>query len=89
MKIMEWPKAWLLALSLLAGMVSAQQAPGEEQQMAAGGILVFGASRGTGLEATRLLAARGEQVTAFVRPTSRTRSSNSRPRWGKSTVPGR
>jgi len=34
------------------------------------GVLVFGASRGTGLEVTRLLAGRKEQVTAFVRPTS-------------------
>lgn len=34
------------------------------------GVLIFGASRGTGLEAARLLAARGEAVTAFVRPSS-------------------
>ncbi|MEO8224648.1 MAG: SDR family oxidoreductase [Gammaproteobacteria bacterium] len=33
-------------------------------------ILVAGASRGTGLEVVRLLAARGETVTAFVRPTT-------------------
>jgi len=36
----------------------------------ADGVLVVGASRGTGLEVVRLLAARGEAVTAFVRPTS-------------------
>jgi uncharacterized protein YbjT (DUF2867 family) len=36
----------------------------------ADGVLVFGASQGTGLEVTRLLAGRNEQVTAFVRPTS-------------------
>jgi len=34
------------------------------------GVLVFGASKGTGLALTRLLAGRNEQVTAFVRPTS-------------------
>jgi uncharacterized protein YbjT (DUF2867 family) len=33
-----------------------------------GGILIFGASRGTGLEVARLLVGQGEQVTAFVRP---------------------
>ena len=37
-----------------------------------GGILVFGAARGTGLEVVRVLAARGEAVAAFVRPTSAT-----------------
>ena len=34
------------------------------------GVLVFGGSRGTGLEVCRLLAARGEAVTACVRPTT-------------------
>jgi uncharacterized protein YbjT (DUF2867 family) len=34
------------------------------------GILLFGGSRETGLEVARILAARGEAVTAFVRPTS-------------------
>lgn len=34
------------------------------------GILLVGASRGTGLEVARLLAARGESVTAFIRPTT-------------------
>jgi len=34
------------------------------------GVLIFGASRETGLETAKLLIARGEQVTAFVRPTS-------------------
>ncbi len=33
-------------------------------------ILIFGATRGTGLELARLLTARGDSVTAFVRPTS-------------------
>lgn len=32
------------------------------------GILLFGASRGTGLEIARLLAGRGESVTAMIRP---------------------
>ena len=32
--------------------------------------LLFGASQRTGLEVAKLLAARGEQITAFVRPTS-------------------
>jgi nucleoside-diphosphate-sugar epimerase len=35
-----------------------------------GAILVFGASRETGLEVTKLLVARGEDVAAFARPTS-------------------
>jgi nucleoside-diphosphate-sugar epimerase len=34
------------------------------------GVLLFGASQRTGLEVAKLLASRGEQVTAFVRPTS-------------------
>lgn len=35
-----------------------------------GGILLAGASRGTGLEVARLLSSRGEAVTALVRPTA-------------------
>lgn len=34
------------------------------------GILVFGGTRGTGLEVIKILAGRGDAVTAFVRPTS-------------------
>lgn len=34
------------------------------------GVLIVGASRGTGLEVARLLEGRGESVTAFVRPTT-------------------
>jgi nucleoside-diphosphate-sugar epimerase len=34
------------------------------------GVLIVGASRGTGLEVARLLERRGEAVTAFVRPTT-------------------
>ena len=37
---------------------------------AAEGVLIFGATRNTGLEIAKILAARGEPVTAFVRPTS-------------------
>lgn len=36
----------------------------------ADGILIFGASRETGLEVAKLLTARGEAVAAFARPTS-------------------
>lgn len=35
-----------------------------------GGVLIFGGTRNTGLELTRLLRARGDTVTVFVRPTS-------------------
>lgn len=35
-----------------------------------GGVLIVGATRNTGLELARLLSARGDVVTAFVRPTS-------------------
>jgi uncharacterized protein YbjT (DUF2867 family) len=41
-----------------------------EEARVTDGVLIVGASRGTGLEVARLLAARGEAVTAFVRPTS-------------------
>lgn len=34
------------------------------------GVLIFGASRETGLEVAKLLCGRGEQVTAFARPAS-------------------
>lgn len=34
------------------------------------GVLIFGATRNTGLEIAKILAGRGEAVTAFVRPTS-------------------
>ncbi|NKB42708.1 MAG: NAD(P)H-binding protein [Alphaproteobacteria bacterium] len=37
---------------------------------AAEGVLIFGATRNTGLEIAKILVARGEPVTAFVRPTS-------------------
>ena len=47
---------------------SAQQAQSEDAAEA--GILLFGGSRGTGLELAKLLVARRDQVTVFVRPTS-------------------
>ena len=34
------------------------------------GVLIFGATRNTGLEVAKILVARGEPVTAFVRPVS-------------------
>ncbi len=34
------------------------------------GVLIFGATRNTGLEVAKILVERGEPVTAFVRPTS-------------------
>jgi uncharacterized protein YbjT (DUF2867 family) len=36
----------------------------------ADGVLIFGATRNTGLEVAKILSARGEPVTAFVRPSS-------------------
>jgi uncharacterized protein YbjT (DUF2867 family) len=36
------------------------------------GVLIFGATRETGLETAKLLTARGDKVTAFVRPNSDT-----------------
>lgn len=38
--------------------------------LAAEGVLIFGATRNTGFEIAKILVARGEPVTAFVRPTS-------------------
>ncbi len=49
---------------LLASGISALPA------VAAEGVLIFGATRNTGLEIAKILVARGEPVTAFVRPTS-------------------
>jgi uncharacterized protein YbjT (DUF2867 family) len=42
----------------------------EQIQRPDGGILIFGATRNTGLELARLLDARGDLVTVFVRPAS-------------------
>ena len=38
--------------------------------VASDGVLIFGATRNTGLEIAKILVARGEPVTAFVRPVS-------------------
>ncbi|MEQ8507768.1 MAG: SDR family oxidoreductase [Rhodospirillaceae bacterium] len=54
-------------LSLLAFLASAFLA---FPSYADDGVLIFGATRNTGLEIAKILAARGEAVTAFVRPTS-------------------
>lgn len=43
---------------------------GQMSEVSEPGILVFGGTRATGLEIVKILAARGESVTAFVRPTS-------------------
>jgi len=42
----------------------------DELLAATGDVLIFGATRGTGLETAKLLVARGGGVTAFVRPSS-------------------
>lgn len=55
-----------LFLPALVAMAVAVAAPA----LADDGVLIFGASRNTGLEIARILVARGERVTAFVRPTS-------------------
>ncbi len=59
----------LVALAIVAGLLSACSSGGMSSEKS-GGVLIFGASRASGLEVAKLLAARGEDVTAFVRPTS-------------------
>ncbi len=62
---------WGLVFALLVvSTLTTAQTQTEDTEVADGGVLVFGASRGTGLEVVKLLVARGERVTAFVRPTS-------------------
>jgi uncharacterized protein YbjT (DUF2867 family) len=71
---------WLLAITLFLTLTAAAQtsetgsiaAQSTEvsQPAAAEGYLIFGATRGTGLELAKLLTARGDSVTTFVRPTS-------------------
>ena len=51
-------------IALMAAVITAMPT------MAAEGVLIFGATRNTGLEIAKILVARGEPVTAFVRPTS-------------------
>ena len=59
----------VLALSVSA---AAQDEPvmGDPAVDTPQGVLVFGGTRGTGLEIIKILTGRGEDVTAFVRPTS-------------------
>ena len=58
----------LVLLAALPGAAStAEETPAVRPD---GGVLIFGASRNTGLHVARLLTERGDTVTAFVRPTS-------------------
>jgi uncharacterized protein YbjT (DUF2867 family) len=57
-------KIFLSLFALLAGVLAALPGYAED------GVLIFGATRNTGLEITKILVARGEAVTAFVRPSS-------------------
>lgn len=54
----------LAAFALLLGGTTALPSVADD------GVLIFGATRNTGLEIAKILVARGEPVTAFVRPTS-------------------
>lgn len=56
----------LLANLILIGATTLIAAPAKADD----GVLIFGATRNTGLEIAKILVARGESVTAFVRPTS-------------------
>ncbi len=58
----------MVLAALIAAMPSISSAG--ESDMQNRRVLVFGASSGTGLEAVKVLRARGQPVTAFVRPTS-------------------
>jgi len=42
----------------------------DAEDLAPAGVLIFGGTRGTGLEIAKLLTANGESVTVFVRPSS-------------------
>lgn len=53
----------ILLVSILGGLSVAPV-------LANDGVLIFGATRNTGLEIAKILVARGEPVTAFVRPVS-------------------
>lgn len=71
---------WLIAITSFLTLTAVAQTAGTgsiaepsteaNEPAAAEGYLIFGASRGTGLELAKLLTARGDSVTAFVRPTS-------------------
>jgi len=60
----------VLCVGLGATNLSAQPEATEPAVSEDGGILVFGGTRGTGLEIVKLLVTRGDDVTVFVRPTS-------------------
>ena len=53
-----------------AGSTSIEPDKTKSQTAATNHYLIFGATSGVGLELAKLLVARGDQVTAFVRPTS-------------------
>ena len=55
---------WYLLTLMAAGVVLTVPVKADD------GVLIFGATRNTGLEIAKILVARGEKVTAFVRPTS-------------------
>jgi len=61
-----------LGVALMLGLssVQAQEPMGDSDGAAAGGVLVFGGTRNTGLEVVKLLRERNVPVTVFVRPTS-------------------
>jgi uncharacterized protein YbjT (DUF2867 family) len=61
---MEQMKSFLTTLALL-GVILIEIAP-----VQAGDFLIVGATRNTGLEIAKILVARGDSVTALVRPTS-------------------
>lgn len=60
----------LKRLALLLTLIASGCATTVPTQQEPDGVLIFGATRNTGLEIAKLLVARGESVTAFVRPTS-------------------
>ena len=57
-------KIFLSLVALLASVLVALPSYADD------GVLIFGATRNTGLEIAKILVARGEAVTAFVRPSS-------------------
>ncbi len=59
---------WTLVLAM--GMAVAMTVGVVGNAWAAGGVMVFGGSGRTGAEIAKLLLAKGEEVTVFVRPTS-------------------
>ncbi len=73
MKLATFLKQALLGLLLVLNYAAlAQNENSMEEDIAESpqSVLVFGGTRGTGLEVIKILKGRGEDVTAFVRPTS-------------------